>query len=377
MQLQPTVIFKYFVALFFLFQGVLACSSDGDAPQNTSDANKDKTGDTTGKTDDTGTPNNGDKTGDTASDDAAPPAPTSSDTGDDTAGDDTNSDDTDSAPNPTDEFPVIDTSMYEDNDSDGWIALFDCDDNDPDVHPGANEIPDNGIDDNCNGLIDEISTLGRYDWDIYIVVDNQFDIYFGTPWHTTESSVGRGDDWRREYHYTASGRAYTDYMYIATTSDQSGAQGFLGQFTNTTLGLTSTTADNIWEVFAAGAWLDELRDLHPDLAWPTGAEWTHSLLPTQAQVDAAITYAQTHKLWVLPYSHPDFDNDPSTPPDGPDTPWTHNPWQQVHENIAIDALWIWHDAGKMANGIIPGPFLGSNQDEFLVFRVAGAVTKLE
>ena len=48
-----------------------------------------------------------------------------------------------------------DTALYLDEDSDGWIALFDCDDHNPDVHPGADEIPGNGIDDNCNGLIDE------------------------------------------------------------------------------------------------------------------------------------------------------------------------------------------------------------------------------
>ncbi len=42
-----------------------------------------------------------------------------------------------------------------DGDSDGWgLCQGDCDDSDPDVHPGATEEC-NGVDDNCNGFIDE------------------------------------------------------------------------------------------------------------------------------------------------------------------------------------------------------------------------------
>ena len=44
-----------------------------------------------------------------------------------------------------------------DVDGDGWEAPSDCDDADASVHPGANEQC-NGLDDNCNGVVDEYTT---------------------------------------------------------------------------------------------------------------------------------------------------------------------------------------------------------------------------
>jgi hypothetical protein len=40
-------------------------------------------------------------------------------------------------------------------DEDWWCEELDCDDSDPDVNPGADEVPDNGIDDDCDGYTDE------------------------------------------------------------------------------------------------------------------------------------------------------------------------------------------------------------------------------
>ncbi len=42
-----------------------------------------------------------------------------------------------------------------DNDKDGWAKDKDCDDSNPKAYPGAPEICDNNIDDNCNSITDE------------------------------------------------------------------------------------------------------------------------------------------------------------------------------------------------------------------------------
>ncbi|MCO4771780.1 MAG: putative metal-binding motif-containing protein, partial [Deltaproteobacteria bacterium] len=60
-----------------------------------------------------------------------------------------------------------------DLDGDGVSAPQDCDDEDPSVFPGAAEVCDNGVDDNCDGAAPECRRLGS------ITLGAQFGGYVG------------------------------------------------------------------------------------------------------------------------------------------------------------------------------------------------------
>jgi hypothetical protein len=183
------------------------------------------------------------------------------------------------------------------------------------------------------------------DWSMYLTVDNQFAAYFGTATQTT-FSAGQGTNWGQTYHYTALNRPATDYVYVATSSDQSGYQGFIGVFTNTTTGASAVTGNAAWQVFPAGKYA-ATNPFSPN-GWPA------SLMPTQAQVDTAIAYATANNLWVNATGVNGYTNG-------------INPWG-MRPDIPAYANWIWYDSGR--NGGPPSPLVGSfNHDEFLVFRI--------
>ena len=120
---------RFLLLLLLLAPAALltACPADDDDDSSIGD-DDDATGD-----DDDATGDDDDATGD--DDDA---------TGDD---DDATGDDDDSTPDPLDA------------DTDGYLPISaggdDCDDNNSGVNPGAPEDPTNGIDDDCDGAIDE------------------------------------------------------------------------------------------------------------------------------------------------------------------------------------------------------------------------------
>jgi hypothetical protein len=188
------------------------------------------------------------------------------------------------------------------------------------------------------------------DWVMHMTVDNEYDVYFGDAL-ATDYHAGGDSNWQTTETWHAYGRDPGDYLYVATASDHFVAQGFLGDFTNTTLGSTIETGNSVWQVFPAGKYWPLINP-----SWPN--PWPAWQMPTQAQVDQAIAYAETHGLWGSPTQVPGYDNS-SNPP-----PWQNRP------GISPTANWIWYNSGKdPGGGTYPVPFNGFNHDEFLVFRV--------
>ncbi len=197
-----------------------------------------------------------------------------------------------------------------------------------------------------------------HNWEMDITVDNQYNIYFGDSRLTTPTHVGGDSNWTTTENWSISGVNPNDYLYVATASDFSGAQGFLGDFRNLTTGTSFSTSDDpssVWEVFPAGQYLAQLNAIDSSIPATT---WPRALQPSMSQVQTAVDFATTNRLWVKPVSAPGYNNGASP------APWRTRP------GISAGAEWIWHDTGA-GPVIYPRPFQGFNHDEFLVFRVPG------
>jgi hypothetical protein len=70
-----------------------------------------------------------------------------------------------------DEDCGFDSTLF-DSDNDGFLTGVDCNDSNPWVYPGAFEECNNGVDNDCDGLIDEDCTGGSCDANIYLVTDS-------------------------------------------------------------------------------------------------------------------------------------------------------------------------------------------------------------
>lgn len=135
--------FGFFLLSWSLLLG--GCASNGNSGSGAGDTATDTTTPSTDSSTDSTEPSESDSSTDSTE---------SSDSGSST--DSLTPDDSDSTTSVDTETSGTDSSAYVDGDSDGWLYQWDCNDSDSEISPDAIEVPDNGVDDDCDSYTDEV-----------------------------------------------------------------------------------------------------------------------------------------------------------------------------------------------------------------------------
>jgi len=178
---------------------------------------------------------------------------------------------------------------------------------------------------------------------VSMTVDNAYALFVGNRSAAT-TFVGSDGNWPSVESYNFN-LARDAYLYVVTASDQSVAQGFLGQFENLTSGYKFYSQNPQWQVMATG--------LGPNAPY-TGSAADLQLLSKEIQdANGGGNPSQGWRSFTAGGAN------------------GSSPWGAM---AGIDALasWVWYAAGSCNRN---NPTLGGcDAGEWLVFRIAVAAT---
>lgn len=111
------------------------------------------------------------------------------------------------------------SDLEPDNDGDGWTSCYDedCNDEDASINPGAEEIPSDGIDQNCDGI--DAACI------VYVDVANTSGIETGSqdyPWNTIQEAI---DNIGECSHILVSPGSYYENLVLVETINLQSSEG--------------------------------------------------------------------------------------------------------------------------------------------------------